>query len=156
MLFRSGNSLYLILSRPLQWLKLRHNPALLNSAIEEMLRYESPVARQPRLIKGDVELGGKKLLDGQVAFQMLNAANRDPDYFPNPDTFDIERQNNKHIAFGMGIHFCLGAALARTEAQEVFKAVIKRLPNISLVSDKPIWDRHKPNSRMLQSLQVRF
>ena len=121
-----------------------------------MLRYESPVARQPRLIKGDLELGGKKMLDGQVAFQMLNAANRDPDYFNVPDTFDIERQNNKHIAFGMGIHFCLGAGLARTEAQEVFKAVMERLPNIQLVSDKPNWDHHKPNSRMLHSLEVTF
>ena len=151
-----GNGLYLMLSHPQQWQKLRQNPSLLNSAIEEMLRYESPVARQPRLIKGDLELGGKKMLDGQVAFQMLNAANRDPDYFNVPDTFDIERQNNKHIAFGMGIHFCLGAGLARTEAQEVFKAVMERLPNIQLVSDKPNWDHHKPNSRMLHSLEVTF
>jgi pimeloyl-[acyl-carrier protein] synthase len=151
-----GNGLFLILSHPQQWQKLRQNPSLLNSAIEEMLRYESPVARQPRLIKGEVELGGKKMLDGQVAFQMLNAANRDPDYFTDPDKFDIERQNNKHIAFGMGIHFCLGAGLARTEAQEVFKAIMERLPNIRLVSDKPVWDRHKPNSRMLHTLHVTF
>jgi pimeloyl-[acyl-carrier protein] synthase len=151
-----GNGLYLLLSHPQSWKKLRQNPSLLNSAIEEILRYESPVARQPRLIKGDVELGGKTLLDGQVAFQMLNAANRDPDYFPDPDTFDIERQNNKHIAFGMGIHFCVGAGLARTEAQEVFKAIMERLPNIQLVSDKPVWDLHKPNSRMLHTLEVTF
>ncbi len=151
-----GNGLYLLLSHPQQWQRLRENPSLLNSAIEEVLRYESPVARQPRLIKGDVELGGKKLLDGQVAFQMLNAANRDPDYFTDPDRFDIERENNKHIAFGMGIHFCLGAGLARTEAQEVFTAIMKRLPNIRLVSDKPVWDRHKPNSRMLHTLPVMF
>lgn len=151
-----GNGLYLMLSHSQEWQKLRQEPSLLNSAIEEMLRYESPVARQPRLIKGDVELGAKKMLDGQVAFQMLNAANRDPDHFPDPDKFDIERQNNKHIAFGMGIHFCLGAGLARTEAQEVFKAIMERLPNIWLVSEKPIWDRHKPNSRMLQTLQVTF
>ena len=151
-----GNGLFLLLSHPHEWQKLRQNPSLLNSAIEEILRYESPVARQPRLIKGDVELGGKTLLDGQVAFQMLNAANRDPDYFPDPDRFDIERQNNKHVAFGMGIHFCVGAGLARTEAQEVFKAIMERLPDIRLASDKPVWDRHKPNSRMLQTLRVFF
>jgi pimeloyl-[acyl-carrier protein] synthase len=151
-----GNGLYTVLSHPEQWRKLRENPLLLTSAIEEMLRFESPVARQPRVIQDDVELGGKKLLKGQVAFQMLNAANRDPAYFTDPDTFNIERQNNKHIAFGMGIHFCLGAGLARTEAQEVFKAILERLPNIRLTSEKADWDRHKPNSRMLHSLRVSF
>jgi cytochrome P450 len=151
-----GNGLYTILSHPEQWQKLRGNPSLLTSAIEEMLRYESPVARQPRVIKDETELGGKKLRKGEVAFQMLNAANRDPGYFPAPETFDIERQNNKHLAFGMGIHFCLGAGLARTEAQEVFKAILERLPEIRLVSEKAVWDRHKPNSRMLHTLPVTF
>jgi pimeloyl-[acyl-carrier protein] synthase len=151
-----GNGLYTILSHPQQWRKLRENPSLLTSAIEEMLRFESPVARQPRVIQDDVELGGKKLLKGQVAFQMLNAANRDPAYFTDPDTFNIERQNNKHIAFGMGIHFCLGAGLARTEAQEVFNAILERLPNIKLTGEKAVWDRHKPNSRMLHTLPVSF
>jgi pimeloyl-[acyl-carrier protein] synthase len=151
-----GNGLYTILSHPQQWRKLRENPSLLTSAIEEMLRFESPVARQPRVIQDDVELGGKRLLKGQVAFQMLNAANRDPAYFTDPDTFNIERQNNKHIAFGMGIHFCLGAGLARTEAQEVFNAILERLPNIKLTGEKAVWDRHKPNSRMLHTLPVSF
>jgi len=86
----------------------------------------------------------------------LNAANRDPEYFTDPDTFNIERQNNRHIAFGMGIHFCLGAGLARTEAQEVFTAIFERLPNIRLASEKAVWDRHKPNSRMLHTLPVEF
>lgn len=151
-----GNGLNTILNHPEQWQKLRENPSLMTSAIEEMLRYESPVARQPRVIKYDIELGGMNLRKGQVAFQMLNAANRDPDYFTDPDTFNIERQNNKHLAFGMGIHFCLGAGLARTEAQEVFKAIMERLPDIQLASKKAVWDRHKPNSRMLHTLPVTF
>ena len=151
-----GNGLYAILSQPEQWQKLLDNPTLLGPAIEEMLRYESPVARQPRCIKNDVELGGKKLLEGQVAYQMLNAANRDPAHFDEPDTFNIERKNNKHIAFGVGIHLCLGAGLARTEAQEVFKAIMERLPNIRLVSQKASWDRNKPNSRMIHTLPVVF
>ncbi len=151
-----GNGLYTILSHKQEWRKLCKNPALLNSAIEEMLRYESPVARQPRVIKDDIELRGQKMQKGQVAFQMLNAANRDPAYFENPDVFDIERPNNRHLAFGMGIHFCIGAGLARTEGQEVFKAIMSRLPKIQLVDAKPIWDRHKPNSRMLHTLPVTF
>jgi pimeloyl-[acyl-carrier protein] synthase len=118
--------------------------------------FESPVARQPRVIKDDVELGGKKMLKGQVAFQMLNAANRDPARSTEPGTSNIQRQNNKHIAFGMGIHFCLGAGLAWTGSHEVFKAIIDRLPDIRLISDKPLWDRHKPNSRMLQPLPGKF
>ena len=103
-----GNGLYTLLRHPDQWQLLKQNPALLPSAIEEMLRYESPVARQPRLMKQDAEMGGKRLREGQMVFQMLNAANRDPGYFTEPDNFDICRQKNPHLAFGFGVHFCVG------------------------------------------------
>ncbi|MBN9617953.1 MAG: cytochrome P450 [Acidobacteriales bacterium] len=151
-----GNGIYLLLRHTDQWKLLREDPSLLNSAIEEILRYESPVARQPRLVKQDAELGGKQIHKGDMVFQMLNSANRDPAYFIDPDRFDIQRQKNRHIAFGVGIHFCVGAYLARTEAQVVFKTVLDRLSSIRLVEEKPTWDLTKPNSRMLKTLPVLF
>ena len=106
-----GNGIYTLLRHPDQWRLLQDDPSLLTSAIEEMLRYESPVARQPRLMKQDAEMGGKQIRQGQMVFQMLNAANRDPAYFDDPDRFDIRRQKNRHIAFGCGHSFlCRGAA----------------------------------------------
>jgi cytochrome P450 len=149
-----GNGTWALLAHPDQWQLLKDDPALLPSAIEEMLRYESPVARQPRLMKQEAEMGGKKLQAGEMVFQMLNAANRDPDYFSEPDQFDIRRQKNRHIAFGLGSHFCVGALLARTEGQVVFSTLLARLPHARLVDEKPDWDIHKPNSRMLKTLPI--
>jgi cytochrome P450 len=151
-----GNGIYTLLRHPDQWQLLRNDPSLLTSAIEEILRYESPVARQPRLMKQDAEMDGKQIRQGQMVFQMLNAANRDPAYFTDPDRFDIRREKNRHIAFGLGNHFCVGAALARTEGQIVFSAVLKRLPRLQLVDEKPHWDLLKLNSRMLVTLPVWF
>ena len=151
-----GNGLFTILRHPDQWKLLQKDPSLLPSAIEEMLRYESPVARQPRLMKQDAEMGGKQLRQGEMVFQMLNAANRDPAYFDDPDRFDIRRRKNRHIAFGVGPHTCVGAALARTEGQIVFSTLLARLPGIRLVEERPNWDLSKPNSRMLKTLSVRF
>lgn len=151
-----GNGLYTILRHPEQWSLLQEDPSLLGSAIEEMLRYESPVARQPRLVTQDTKVGDKQVCGGQVVFQMLNAANRDPAYFENPDHFDIRRQPNRHMAFGMGIHFCVGALLARTEGQIVLRTLLERVPQMQLTDEKPDWDLRKPNSRMLHSLQVVF
>jgi len=109
-----GNGLVTLLHHPDQWRQLQEDRSLVTSAIEEVLRFESPVARQPRLLKQDTEMGGRTLRAGQMVFQMLNAANRDPAQFPNPARFDIHRTPNRHIAFGRGIHFCIGAPLART------------------------------------------
>jgi cytochrome P450 len=139
-----------------EWRLLQKDPSLLPSAIEEILRYESPVSRQPRLMKQDAEIGARRLRQGQMLFQMLNAANRDPGYFPEPDLFDIRRQKNRHIAFGFGIHFCVGALLARTEATLVFQLIIERFPKIHLTDATPDWDVHKRNSRMLRTLSVAF
>jgi cytochrome P450 len=151
-----SNTIYTLLANPDQYQLLRHDSGLLESAIEESLRYESPVSRQSRLMKDDTELAGKKLKKGDIVFQMLNAANRDPAYFADPDKFDIQRKKNRHIAFGQGIHFCVGAALSRTEATIAVGTALKRFPNLRLVNDQPDWDVSKRNSRVLRSLPVQL
>ncbi len=149
-----GNGLLMLLQNPEQLGLLRQDPALMPGAIEEMLRVESPVARQPRLVKQDVKLGGQLIPQGQIAMQFVNAANRDPSYFPDPDRFDIRRTNNRHLAFGQGVHFCIGAPLARLEGPIAIAAVLRRMPNLRLVNDEADWDISKPNSRLLRSLPV--
>ncbi len=151
-----GNGLVTLLQHPGEWQKLQDDRSLVTQAIEEILRFESPVARQPRLLKQDTELDGRKLRAGQMVFQMLNAANRDPAYFSDAARFDILRSPNRHIAFGRGIHFCIGAPLSRAEGQIVFQTLLDRLPHIQLVDNVPDWDVHKPNSRVLSALRVTF
>lgn len=151
-----SNTIYTLLSHPDQLELLRKQPELLKATIEESLRYESPVSRQARLMKTDAELGGKQLKKGQMVFQMLGAANRDPAYFVDPDKFDIQRENNRHIAFGQGAHFCVGSTLARTEGFVAVGTLIKRLPRLRLLDPRPSWDIGKRNSRVLHTLPVAF
>ena len=133
---------------------LLFHPDIAHPAIEETLRFESPVARQPRLMKADIDFGGFPFRKGEMVFQMLNAANRDPELFSNPDTFDIRRKDNRHMAFGHGIHFCIGAMLARTEAEIAIRTVLQRMPSIRFAEKPAEWDRDKRNGRMLKNLPV--
>jgi len=149
-----GSSVFTLLKHPEALAKIREDWDLLPQAIEEVLRYESPVSRQPRLMKRDFELNGKLLKKGEIVFQMLNAANRDPAHFDHPETFDIFRKNNRHLAFGQGIHFCVGATLARAEANIALRTLFEMFPNIALVDPNPDWDVEKRNSRMLRKLPV--
>ncbi len=151
-----GNGLLTLLQHPGQWQMLVQDRSLVTPAIEEILRFESPVARQPRLMRRDAELCGHTLRAGQMVFQMLNAANRDPAQFLDPAGFDILRAPNRHLAFGRGIHFCIGAPLSRTEGQIVFQTILDRLPRIRLADTAPDWDVQKPNSRVLKTLHVTF
>lgn len=151
-----GNGLFQLLRDRDQWEALINEPTLLKAAIEETLRLESPVARQPRVIKEDVVLGGREIRKGQMLFQMLNAANRDPSHFADPDVLNIRRHDNRHLAFGNGIHFCIGAPLARMEGLVAFSALISRMPGLRLTNLNPDWDTGKPNSRMLRTLAVKF
>ncbi|MBA3236567.1 MAG: cytochrome P450 [Chloroflexi bacterium] len=119
-----GNGPFLLLSDRIHWQQLLAESALVKPAIEEILRYESPVPRQPRLMKTGAVLSGERIRKGEMVYQMLNAANRDPAHFAEPETFDLRRQANRHLAFGNGIHFCLGAPLAGLEGQIAFSTLL--------------------------------
>ena len=118
-----------------------------------MLRYDSPVQFTNRILTADVELGGQMLRAGQMVLLLLAAANRDPEQFPDPDKLDVGRPNNKHVAFGIGPHFCLGAPLARLEGRLVFEALLRRAPGLRLDGPPPRY-RQNFNLRGLESLHV--
>ena len=126
-----GNGMLALLRHPDQLRRLRDEPDLLEPAVDELLRYDSPVQLDGRVIREDLELGGKRLRAGQKAIALLGAANRDPQVFENPDALDIARKEKSHLSFGRGIHYCLGASLAMLEARVVFRGSLDRFPSIS-------------------------
>ncbi len=119
--------------------KLRQDPALMGSAVEEFLRYDSPIQRSSRVALDDLEIGGTTVRKGAIVTLMLGAGNRDPARFAEPDRLDITRPDNRHLAFGGGIHVCLGASLARLEGQIAIAALLERFPSMRLASDSPDW-----------------
>jgi cholest-4-en-3-one 26-monooxygenase len=131
----SGGMLTLI-EHPEERRRLRDDPALLSTAVEEMLRWVSPVMHFRRTVMRDTELRGQKLRDGDKVVMFYTSANRDEDVFPNAATFDVARSPNDHLAFGVGQHFCLGSSLARLELRIVFEELLQRLPD--LVLDGPV------------------
>jgi cytochrome P450 len=127
-----GNAVIALLAFPEQLERLRAEPALIPNAVEEALRYDSPVQGLPRLVREDVELGGVKLPAGARAFLMIGSANRDPARWTEPDRFDVGRDTTGHLGFGFGIHFCLGAHLARLESRCALEAIVTRLGDFEL------------------------
>ncbi len=150
-----GNGTLSLLRHPDQFQKLRANPSLIHSAIEELLRYESPIQYTSRLAPDDVQMGGKTIPKGQAVIAMMGAANRDPERFPDPDRLDICRQDNRHLAFAWGTHFCFGAPLARLEGQIAFETMLRRMPNLGLEPGPVTW-RENLSFRGLISLPVTF
>jgi len=135
-----ANGVLALLRHPDQFAALKADPdGLVAGAIEEALRYESPVPRSVRVARDDMELGGKRIRSGQLVVMLLGAANRDPAQFPNPDVFDIRRKPSRTLAFGHGLHFCLGALLARLEMDIAFRTIAKRLPNLRLADETILW-----------------
>jgi cytochrome P450 len=118
--------------------QMRANPSLIPDALEEVLRYRSPVKLMHRVVAQDTTLGGKKLREGQMVTAWIGSANHDETQFPNAETFDFRRMPNRHLAFGYGIHFCLGAPLARLEARIAFEAMFERLQDIQRLRDIPL------------------
>lgn len=135
-----GNGLWTLLKHPEQLQALRDDPALASGAVLEVLRYESPVQATARKTKVELEIGGQRIPEGVEVLVCLGAANRDPAQFPNPDQFDLRRADSRHMAFGHGPHFCLGAPLARLEAQIAFNTVARRFPNLHLLNEQPAWE----------------
>jgi cytochrome P450 len=124
------------------------------AAIEELLRYESPAQKNARVVLQDGALRGHRLRRGDLVMLLVGAANRDPDQFPEPDRLDFQRADNRHVAFGVGIHFCVGAALARLEAS-IALPELARLPGLRLAAADPVWQANT-NLRTLDSLVVEF
>ena len=148
-----GNGLLALLRHGDQLRRLREEPALAASAVEELLRYDGPVQRTARFTTVDVEIGGRAIDKGAMVVTVIGAANRDPAQFPDPDRLDLGRVDNRHIAFGFGIHFCLGAPLARLEGQVALGALARRLPALALATDTVEW-RESQVLRGLKALPV--
>ena len=144
-----------LLRYPDQLAKLESNLTLIPSAVEEMLRFESPSQITARIAPRDLELGGQQIRKGQAVMAVMAAANRDPERFPNPDLFDITRPDNRHLAFGYAAHFCFGAPLARAEGQIAFENLLQRFTNLRLMPQELQW-RSNLGLRSLNSLKIEF
>ena len=150
-----GNGTLALLRHPYQLRKLRDDPGLIGTAVEELLRYDGPMQRTARIPSEDVTIGGHTIGKGEMVMPFLGAADRDPAQFPDPDRLDITRADNRHIAFGMGILFCLGAPLARMEGQIAINTLVRRHPKLALATDRPEF-RQSLTLRGLSTLPVRF
>ena len=151
-----GNGLHALLRHPDQLQRLREQPELAPSAVEELLRFDSPVQNTGRLAGEDLEIGGKRIAKGQFVVCQLAAANHDPAQFAEPGQLDIARRDNRHLAFGFGSHFCFGAPLARLEGQVAFETLLRRLPELRLADDAAVAYTPNITFRGLQSLPVAF
>jgi cytochrome P450 len=148
-----GNGMLALLREPEQWRRLCDAPSLLPTAIEELLRFDGPVQATLRVALEDVVIDGHAIPAGALVLVSIGAANHDPAVFANPDELDLARDPNPHLAFGFGTHFCLGAPLARLEAQLAFEALTRRFPNLALVDDRAEY-RANPVLRGLVRLEV--
>jgi pimeloyl-[acyl-carrier protein] synthase len=150
-----GNGTLALLRHPGELRRLRENPGLIGGAVEELLRYDGPVQRTARMPSSDITIGGRTIAKGEMVMTFIGAADRDPAQFPDPDRLDITRTDNRHIAFGWGIHFCLGAPLARVEGQIAINTLVQRLPKLALATERPE-HRESLTLRGLKSLPVTF
>ena len=150
-----GNGVLTLLRHPDQLERLQNDLTLIPSAVEELLRYESPSQHTARICREDTELGGQLIRKGQAVIAVMAAGNRDPERFPDPDRLDLGRTDNRHLAFGWASHFCFGAPLARIEGQLVFEALVRRTANMVIAPGPIVW-RDNLGLRGLTSLQVTF
>ena len=149
-----GNGIWLLLSNPEEWSKLTADLRLSSSVVEEVLRFEGPVAITSRVTEAPREFGGREIPAGQLLITSLHGANRDPEVFEDPDRFDITRKRAPHVAFGGGAHICIGAPLARLEAKRVFMRLAERFPRLQLAEAGPPKWRALPFFRGIETLTV--
>lgn len=150
-----GNGTYALLQHPEQWEKLKGEPGVVETAVEELLRYDSPVQLTSRMVLEDMSYKGVEFARGSSIAFLLGAANRDPEQFSDPVTLDITRKFNRHIAFGGGIHYCLGGPLARLEGEIAFTTLARRMPNLKLAADTVVYGDNL-TLRGLEALPVTF
>ncbi|MDX6382129.1 MAG: hypothetical protein QOI57_3153 [Rubrobacteraceae bacterium] len=153
-----GNGMLALLQHPDQLQKLKNDPSLIKPAIEELLRYDGPVETSTeRFTREDVVIGGTLIPKGEMVMVVIASADHDPERFPEPDALDVTRADNKHLAFGKGIHFCLGAPLARMEGQIAINTLLRRMPDLRL-KDSPESLTWRPGLvlRGLKGLPVEF
>jgi cytochrome P450 len=150
-----GNGILALLQNPGQREALTSNPELIVPAVEELLRYDSPVQKMGRIALADIHIAGKQIKKGQFVCFSFAAGNRDPEQFESPEQLDITRNPNRHLAFGHGLHYCVGAALARLEGQIVVNSVLRCLPKLKLANENLEWYRNF-TLRGLKSLPVIF
>ena len=148
-----GNGVLALLRHPEQFAKLKRWPQLIVPAVEEMLRYDSPVIQTGRIATEDVELGGRHIAKGASISLSLGAANRDPGVYQEPDKFDIERADTQHLAFGGGVHLCLGHSLARLQTQIAISRLLEAFPDLRLAS-RPIARKRLPVLNGCEAIQV--
>lgn len=134
-----GNALHALLDHPDQLQRLRDDPALIVSAVEEFLRYDGPSNAIARVVSHEHQIEGRTLRTGDRVFAMANAANRDPRQFSDPQGLDIGRPDNRHLTFGFGVHFCMGAPLARLEGQQCIGRLVQRFRHIARAAGQPEW-----------------
>jgi pimeloyl-[acyl-carrier protein] synthase len=152
-----GNGILTLTRQPDKMAQLRAHPEIIEPAVEELLRYETPSQHTARIVKQDTEIGGKLLKKGEAVMAVMAAGNRDPERFPNPDELDLTRTDNRHLAFGWAAHFCFGAALARMEARISYLALLARMEDIRVaVPESKLEWRTNSGLRGLSALPLAF
>ncbi|MFJ2866108.1 cytochrome P450 [Kitasatospora sp. NPDC087314] len=151
-----GNGVLALLRHPDQLARLREDPALIRTAVDELARYDTPTQAIVRVVAEDVGIGGRTLRAGELVYLFLAATNRDPDRFEDPDRLDLSRPGNRHLSFGHGPHFCLGGPLAKLQAEVAIGTLVRRLPQLRLVDEAALEWRANPLQRRLSALPLTY
>ncbi|MFD8912688.1 cytochrome P450 [Streptomyces sp. NPDC059575] len=151
-----GNSVLALLRHPGQLARLREDPALIRTAVDELARYDTPTQAIVRVVAEDLGIGGRTLREGELVYLLLAATNRDPERFEDPDRLDLSRSGNRHLSFGNGPHFCLGAPLAKLQAEVAVSTLVRRLPRLRLADGAALDWRPNPLQRRLTALPLTY